>query len=792
MKKRFSQLSALVLSLTLALSLTFPARTAEDAGLSSAVMRQEWIDAHPSETAAFDPYAYFSEHPSPYASPQEFMEAMNITPETFEAKMLSAWVSEQIAAAETRRQFDEFIAAHPEKAGSFDAEKHFSEMYPWYGSSEEYKFEMGLTQAEFERQMMYDWLYNHQQLEMYRQELDEYLSAHPKASFDLELYFAQEYPWYSNPEEYMADVGGPWERFEALMISEWLQAQRAEEERQKAAQAWIDAHPEEYAVFDPCAYFAKEYFWIDSPEKFMEDKGLTQEEFEQEMLEEWLQDQLEAEEKEREIAQFKAEYPEECAAFDAFAYFDSLNYDWYDSPQEYMEGMGLTEEEFYQKMFLDWIWSVQIMAEDKERFGGSAKGVNVMVNGQCIQFPDVRPEIKNNRTMAPLAAVMEHLGAQVSYDAASNTVLVSMDGLSFMHTIGSDLLALSDGSRLQMDVPSYGKDGRTMVPITFFAQQFGYEVSWDKNYQTAVLSDWQKLKESIDREFTLYNRALYAGSGAGIVTEGQPAELVLDMDLDFTLFDSLNGDQRLSTKLTGSVVYDSKAIQLHFSGDLSPLLDIVNSISTLGETHWNQYRAALSHFSLDAIVNLEAGTVYLRCPALAAINPDLKDSDSWIALPAAPSELPLNLFAAASVGELALRQTGSRSPFWDWNDAASFAGLLNNYLGDEQFTKSGNSYTAALNRWDTDGWWYDGSCSGTVKITPSGSRSCTYSLDLQASGNNMLFDLDMSGSSGKTAVELSFHMKNAFKLTVKGNSRVSASKQQSLFPSDAPYAGAVK
>ena len=99
------------------------------------------------------------------------------------------------------------------------------------------------------------------------------------------------------------------------------------------AEAWLDAHPEEYAAFDPYAYFADEFYYYDSPEEYMSDWGLTEEEFRQEMLEEWR---------------------------------------WYVEEQE-------AEEEF--------------RANEKELYGGSRDGINVRINDRCVPFPDVRPEL---------------------------------------------------------------------------------------------------------------------------------------------------------------------------------------------------------------------------------------------------------------------------------------------------------------------------------------------------------------------------------------------------------------
>lgn len=612
----------------------------------------------------------------------------------------------------------------------------------------------------------------------------EWIAAHPEeaAAFDPYAYFEEEYFWYDSPEEYMEYWGLSQDEFEQELLSEWVQEQLAAEERA----AWVAAHPEEVAAFDADAYFAEAYKWYDSVQDYLDTWDMTRAEFEQDMLDRWVSQQVYREKREKEIAEFKAKYPEECAAFDPYAYFGSIGYSWYDDAWDYMEQNELTEEEFCREMFQDWMDYFKSMAEDKELFGGSVRGINVMVDGQCIPFPDARPELKNGRTMVPLRSAMEHLGAKVDYDSETKTAQVSMDGLSFTHVIGTDTLTLSDGSAVKMDVPSYIQDGRTMVPVRFFSEVLGYEVLWDQSYQTAVLLDRQKLIDGIDQDFTLFNRALYAASGADKIKEGQALEQTVRFDLDLTLFDTLHGDKKIPVKLSGSALANDKAIELHFSGDLSVVLDMMDSVSNLGEEHWNQYRAALSDFSLDAILNLELGAVYYRCPALAGLIAGSEvDPDAWFGIPVDLSrlkELGLSLSSLSqpeTVGQSILG-TDTYSPFWLYDNAVSGAEELGSYVGDGRFTKSGSSYVMSFQ--DAGYSWDMGEYDYTVKatVTPSGEKSCTYSVTFDLTSDDMAANASLTGSSGKTDLELSFHLKNTFKFTLEGASRTAGSDKSPL------------
>lgn len=614
----------------------------------------------------------------------------------------------------------------------------------------------------------------------------EWIAAHPEevAAFDPYAYFSEEYFYYNSPEEYMEYCELTQEAFEQKMLSGWVQEQLAAEERA----AWVAAHPEEVAAFDADAYFAEAYKWYDSVQDYLDTWDMTRAEFEQDMLDRWVSQQVYREKREKEIAEFKAKYPEECAAFDPYAYFGSIGYSWYDDAWDYMEQHELTEEEFCREMFLDWMDDFKSMAEDKELFGGSVRGINVMVNGQCIPFPDARPELKNDRTMVPLRSAMEYLGAQVDYDQEAGTAQVSMDGLSFTHVIGTDALTMSDGSTVKMDVPSYIQDGRTMVPVRFFSEVLGYEVLWDQSYQTAVLLDRQKLIDGIDQDFTLLNRVLYAASGADQVKEGQALEQTVGYDLDLTLFDTLHGDKKIPVKLSGSALADDRAIELHLSGDLSGLIDCMESIRSLlylDDQETAQLRAALSGFSADVIVNLELGAIYFHCPALIAMNDELGDPDAWYGVPvdlSALSGLGLSLSALPqlnTVGQIICADDAG-SPFWRWSTALGAAAQLEEYVGDSRFTKSGSSYVMSIQDsgydWPMDG--YDYTLKATV--TPSGEKSCTYSVTFDLTADDMAANASLNGSSGKTDLELSFHLKNTFKFTLEGASRTAGSDKSPL------------
>jgi hypothetical protein len=79
---------------------------------------------------------------------------------------------------------------------------------------------------------------------------------------------------------------------------------------------------------------------------------------------------------------------------------------------------------------------------------------------------DVSPRIENGRTMVPLRAIFEALGAQIQWDETSKTVTAVKDSTTVKLTIDQKT-AYNNCSPVALDVPGEIVDGRTLVPLRF-------------------------------------------------------------------------------------------------------------------------------------------------------------------------------------------------------------------------------------------------------------------------------------------------------------------------------------
>ncbi len=119
--------------------------------------------------------------------------------------------------------------------------------------------------------------------------------------------------------------------------------------------------------------------------------------------------------------------------------------------------------------------------------------ITVVVNGQKVQF-DVQPQIINSRTMVPLRAIFEALGATVEWNQAEQRVLAEKwyaptRGYVFAEfVIGRDYMRNSFGNGYyELDSPPIIMDGRTLIPARAAAEAFNYNVEWDGATRTVSI-----------------------------------------------------------------------------------------------------------------------------------------------------------------------------------------------------------------------------------------------------------------------------------------------------------------
>lgn len=109
---------------------------------------------------------------------------------------------------------------------------------------------------------------------------------------------------------------------------------------------------------------------------------------------------------------------------------------------------------------------------------------SVLLDGKSVSF-DVPPEIENGRTMVPLRAIFEALGAEVNWDNSTSTAIATKDNT--IVKLGTDGRAYINGKPVTLDMPAKEVFGRILVPLRFVSEAFGCQVYWDETSQIASI-----------------------------------------------------------------------------------------------------------------------------------------------------------------------------------------------------------------------------------------------------------------------------------------------------------------
>lgn len=102
---------------------------------------------------------------------------------------------------------------------------------------------------------------------------------------------------------------------------------------------------------------------------------------------------------------------------------------------------------------------------------------SVFLNGNQLSF-DVPPLIEDGRTLVPLRAIFEAMGAAVNWDDKTSTATGIKGDTRVVLQIGSTSPTIN-GVVHKLDVPGRIVSGRTLAPLRFVGEAFGGHVEWD-------------------------------------------------------------------------------------------------------------------------------------------------------------------------------------------------------------------------------------------------------------------------------------------------------------------------
>ena len=119
----------------------------------------------------------------------------------------------------------------------------------------------------------------------------------------------------------------------------------------------------------------------------------------------------------------------------------------------------------------------------------------VTVNGKTLTF-DSAPIVQQGRTLVPLRAIFEALGATVDWQPAAKTVTATKNDTVIQLIVGGQ--AYKNGQEVTLDVPAKIINGRTLVPLRFVSEALGATVDWNNGTIaiTAAASAYQLIDQA--------------------------------------------------------------------------------------------------------------------------------------------------------------------------------------------------------------------------------------------------------------------------------------------------------
>lgn len=111
--------------------------------------------------------------------------------------------------------------------------------------------------------------------------------------------------------------------------------------------------------------------------------------------------------------------------------------------------------------------------------------ITVHVDGEFLPM-DVAPTVTNGRTLVPLRAAGEAVGATIQWDGSTRSAIAIINDKNVRFTLGSKTYTVN-GVKHQADVAPVVKNNRTLLPLRAFGEACGVKVSWDNNLRDVII-----------------------------------------------------------------------------------------------------------------------------------------------------------------------------------------------------------------------------------------------------------------------------------------------------------------
>lgn len=117
----------------------------------------------------------------------------------------------------------------------------------------------------------------------------------------------------------------------------------------------------------------------------------------------------------------------------------------------------------------------------------SVYGASIKINNKVLES-DTEPQIIDGRTMVPVRAIFEGIGATVDWNADTKTVTGKKGSDTVVMNVGEKAMTVN-GKKINMDGEAMIIDSRAFAPARYVAEAFGYDVSWNGDTKEVLIKD---------------------------------------------------------------------------------------------------------------------------------------------------------------------------------------------------------------------------------------------------------------------------------------------------------------
>ena len=117
----------------------------------------------------------------------------------------------------------------------------------------------------------------------------------------------------------------------------------------------------------------------------------------------------------------------------------------------------------------------------------SVYGASIKINNETLES-ETEPQIIEGRTMVPVRAIVEGVGATVDWNADTKTVTGKKGSDIVIMNVGEKAMTVN-GKKVDMDGEAMIIDSRAFAPARYVAEAFGYDVSWNGETKEVLIKD---------------------------------------------------------------------------------------------------------------------------------------------------------------------------------------------------------------------------------------------------------------------------------------------------------------